>query len=304
MSEEAAAPASEAPAPAPEAPNPAGPGGAPAPEIGTPQPSAAPQQQPAQPAPPSWQANLPEDTRGFIQNKGWESPEDIIGAYRNLERHVGKKPLTLPQSEEDQTGWDQVYEALGRPGTPDDYELTIPDGSPEDFANAARDVFHEQGLSQKQAAAIVDWYNEASQNMGNEALQQLQQQGEADLEALQKEWGKEYDQKVARAQQAANYFELDADALNSIELGQPLGAGRLLRLLANIGETMAEDRMIDGDGGPSAGFGMTPEAAKSKISELKGSAEFRTRMSNGDPDAKRQWDDLHKVAFPGVQSLD
>lgn len=49
-----------------------------------------------------WSAEFDEDTNAYVQNKGWQSPVDLLSSYRNLEKFVGgsksvvNSPVRMP----------------------------------------------------------------------------------------------------------------------------------------------------------------------------------------------------------------
>ena len=69
-----------------------------------------------------WYDAFPEDVRGLVQNKGWQSPVDAIQSYTNLEKFLGAdkagRGLVLPKDDAGADEWGQVYDRLGRPADP------------------------------------------------------------------------------------------------------------------------------------------------------------------------------------------
>src|SRR5437868_12698655 len=94
----------------------------------------------------------PEDVRGYVGNKGWRNPNDVIDGYRNLEKLVGSHRLALPKDENDAEGWNKTYDALGRPKTPAEYKI---DGGDPAFTKVASDWMHKAGLNTRQAQALA-----------------------------------------------------------------------------------------------------------------------------------------------------
>ena len=82
------------------------------------------QQQTGQP----WTAGLDADTAGYVQNKGWGTVPDVVTSYRNLEKLLGvpkDQIIQLPKAE-DKEAWGQVFNRLGRPEDPKNYEFGLP----------------------------------------------------------------------------------------------------------------------------------------------------------------------------------
>ena len=77
---------------------------------------------PAAPAAPAdWTAGLPEEMKGYVQNKGFKDPSAVVESYRNFEKLMGvpqDRMIKLPEKAEDKAAWDSIYNRLGRPEKP------------------------------------------------------------------------------------------------------------------------------------------------------------------------------------------
>ena len=251
---------------------------------------------PAAPAAGSWYDSIEDgDLKGYVQNKGWKDPVELANGYRNLEKLLGGEKIPMPKGAEDKDGWSRVYDALGRPKSADDYGLQVPEGGSPEFAKAAAGKFHELGLSKGQAEALTAWYNEQAQaQMG--ATQQAQgAKVEQDLQALKGEWGGAYEENIELGRRAAREFGMDADKLTALE--NALGTGEMLKFMSRIGRGLTEHNF---EGGRSAtGFGMTPEAAQQRISQLREDRDFTAKYLGGNADARAEMERLMRLAFPG-----
>ena len=69
------------------------------------------------------------ELREFARNKGWKQPAEMVQGYRNLEKLIGGEKVPLPKGEADTEGWERVYKALGRPATPEEYQLPDADSA-------------------------------------------------------------------------------------------------------------------------------------------------------------------------------
>ena len=73
-------------------------------------------------------------------------------------------------------------------------------------------------------------------------------------------------------------------------------------MLAHFGSRLAEARLIEGESGaPAGGDGMSPEAAKAKLSDLMRDKDFFERWQRGDTQARSQWKALNAI-IAGAQS--
>lgn len=272
--------------------NPA-PAPAPAP-AGDPAPAPGPAPAPA-PAPGSWYDAIEDgDLKGYVQNKGWKDPVELANGYRNLEKLLGTEKVPLPKGAEDKEGWARVYDALGRPKTADEYGLPVPEGGSPDFAKAAAGKFHELGLSKGQAEALASWYNEQAQQQLGASQQATAAKVEQDLTTLKGEWGGAYEENIELGRRAAREFGLDAEKLTALE--NAFGTGEMLKFMSKIGRGLTEHTF---EGGRSAtGFGMTPEAARQRITALREDREFTAKYLGGNADARAEMERLMRAAYP------
>jgi hypothetical protein len=244
-----------------------------------------------------WYQSFPEDIRGFAENKGWQTPVDAIQSYANLEKFMGAdkagRGLVLPKDDNPEE-WGQVYDKLGRPKTPQDYQLKVPENDTGEFAKTAAETFHKLGLTTKQAQALSEWYNQESQQMLSSQFEQSIQKQEQEMSELQREWGPQFDEKVAAGQRAAANFGVDAETLSKVE--SVIGTKQLLSFFSEIGKMIAEDSFVEGN--QTGKFGVSPEAAKARISSLKADREWSSKYLQGNADARAEMQRLMRIAYP------
>lgn len=223
---------------------------------------------------------------GFIQNKGWDSPVKAIKAYQNLEKFHGvpaDQLIKLPKDFNEEGALDPIYTKLGRPESPDKYDIKLPEGIQVDDnrLNLAKEVGHKIGLNNKQIQALAEFdasYQQEAMANHEKAVAQKQEQ---ELTGLQKEWGTHFEERAELGRRFVrnNLPEgIDKEAtLSAIE--QAIGTAATLKLFANAGEKSREDSVPDSSG--DRPFGYTREQAladkKALMDELQGD---KTRLSN------------------------
>lgn len=226
-----------------------------------------------------WYDGFAPETIGYIQNKGWDAPVKAIEAYKQLEGFHGvpaDRLLKLPKEGE---SYDAVYDRLGRPQSPDKYELKLEGaGLDEARINLIKDVAHKAGLNTNQLQALAEadakYFSEAVAKH-NEAITQQQ---EIEYDNLIKEWGEHASEReeLARRFIRSNMPEgVDkAEMLTKIE--NAIGTAAMLKLFANAGSKGGEDRLPNNsDDRP---YGYTKEQAQADKAQL---------MSEIKVDAKR-----------------
>lgn len=144
----------------------------------------------------NWVAGLQvEDNRTLVEAKQWKSADDAIKSYRDLEAHAGKA-LTVPGADATAEDWNAFYGKLGRPESPDKYELKLnTEAVPQDFpydeksAIEFRTWAHEAGLSPQQAQSLHDKFVGQQAGVFSSTLEQrAKAEGDAHR-AITSQWG-------------------------------------------------------------------------------------------------------------------
>lgn len=144
----------------------------------------------------NWVAGLQsEDNRTLVEAKQWKSPEDAIKSYRELEAHASKA-VKVPGADATAEDWNAFYGKLGRPESPDKYELKLnTEAVPQDFpydeksAIEFRTWAHEAGLSPQQAQSLHDKFVGQQANVFTSTLEQrAKAEGDAHR-AITSQWG-------------------------------------------------------------------------------------------------------------------
>lgn len=247
------------------------------------------------PASSDWVSSIgDEDLRGYVQNKGWSDPVELANGYRNLEKLLGGEKLPLPKGDDDADGWTRVYEALGRPKTAAEYKLDPPENGDTSFLNEASNWMHEAGLSQRQATLMAAKWNEYTNAMLRANAEQVDAESQRQLDALKSEWGGAWDENFELAKRAARQFGLNQSALEGLEAG--IGTGEMYKLLSRIGRGLTEHTFESGK--TTQGFGLTPEAARSRLNALRNDPDWSAKYMNGNKDAQDEMARLMAVAYP------
>lgn len=244
-----------------------------------------------------WSASFDDDTQAYVGSKGWKSPTDLLQSYRNLEKFAGgsKNLLELPATGADDPAWGSVYDRLGRPQSPDGYELPEIEGGDPELTNWFKSTAHELGLSGAQAAKLYDaWNSTASEKM--QAIQQAEQrESEQGMEQLQKEWGRAFESQVGAGKVAVRALGYAPEQLDAIEA--KLGTAETLKLFATIGSKMGEPSFEGSERSGESGFGVTPAAARQQIADMKMDKNFMDNYISGNPDAVAKMKRLMESAY-------
>ena len=240
-------------------------------------------------APPAWAANLSEDVRAYVENKGWKEPGDLLASYRQLEEFLGAdkagRGLVLPRDEKDQEALDKIYTALGRPEKAEGYELNsllAKEETDPAFMEAMATAMHGAGLSKNQAQKLAADY----QGQINASRQAAIEAHQADVIEARRTLSPEEKENCRRGFRFMGISNEDAAAIEMY-----WGVKKAAQMFAKLGRALGEDSRVDGTGSDS-GFAGSPQAAQQRIAELKADPAFTKRYTEGEPTAARIMDDL------------
>lgn len=274
------------------------------PAAATPPPAAAPA---APAAAPSWHDGASADNLGWIQNKGFKSPLDVVESARNLEKLMGHPPekiLKLADKMRDDAGaltpeGRAIFERLGAPKDAKDYTIEIPkEYGDASMAEMFRKLFHEEGVSKSSAERLVKEWN-AYQTNAMKGIRETQELAAKTAEAnLKKDWGQAYDQNLNIAKEAARTLGVDQKQLDALH--HVMGQEGAMKLMHKLGASVGEGRFVKG-GSPNAV--VEPSNAQYQIRELMKDKEFGRKLAQGDSEATARWTRLHEMAHPGQFSV-
>lgn len=255
---------------------------------------------PAAPAPVdnSWVNGLNDETKAFVETKGFKDPASVLDSYRNLEKLMGAprdKLLKIPETD-DLDGMNEFYNKLGRPKEAKEYEFELPEGAAsESFTEWAKNTFHAEGLTSDQAKGFMEKYGEFYES----EMQAEQEQYEADVNTqktkLTKEWGAAHEQNMMIARSAAKTLGMGTEQIDALE--RVLGYDGVMKMFHGVGTKTGEASFHDGDGG-LAGGALTPGQAMAKIKELRRDKNFAQKLGEKDAKTVNEWNQLHVWANP------
>lgn len=233
--------------------------------------------------------NLQDEDVGFIQNRGYDNVSSILNNVRDFEKMKGvpaNQLLKLPADMSQPDALNEVYEALGRPKTPDEYgEFQFPEsykesiGDKADALKGALDperakwadgVAHKLGLSKAQRNALISETLVYESGLIGQMQESYEAEQQIQTEALKKEWGNAYQERSELGRRAVRGFlpeGVDKEKmLNAIE--QAIGSATMLKLFANVGEATSKEHAIHTGAEGDRPFGKTSEQIKADIKEL------------------------------------
>jgi len=235
--------------------------------------------------------SLPDDIRHEPVLKNFKSWDALAKSYVHANRKLGvpsDQLMQIPQGEN--ADWNGVYKAMGRPDTPDQYELNGTGDMADNFRNQA----YQLGLSQKQASELMNWYSEVQSGVDSSDDEDFASEQVQWVADLQKEWGDSYIKNTKLAERAFRQFgsEDALEVMNATGLGSHPA---LVKMFSQIGQFLAEDGQLTGNQQGRIG-GITPGSAKTRIDELLNDKDFTTRYYD-------QYHPRHQDAVNQMQRL-
>jgi hypothetical protein len=233
---------------------------------------------PAQAA-PWFGTDAPDDIKSFVQNKGWDSPLKAITSYRELESMRGvpaDRLLKLPEKADDPS-WSEIRAKVGwkAPDKPEDYGVTVPDGSPPEYAAAITQAAHKLGVPKDTLLALAaenQKFVEAQAAAQDKAITERIAAADA---AFAEKFGAKAPEISERIQREASRLGLDAGTIETIEgalaLSSEDGVGKFRSLLADLAQARTEAPLHNG---ATQQMASTPQQAQAKLDQLTKNPEW------------------------------
>lgn len=250
----------------------------------------------------SWLEQLPETIRGDRNLAKYESLEAFANGHLHALQRFGKDPNSLveiPTKPDDEKGWGELFNKLGRPETADAYQITLGEGATDAdkaFVDGFKGIAHKAGLSQAQMGMAIGYLNEATAAAGKQAEEAAAAAAAETTKSLKAEWGDRFDVYSKEIPKLiADLGGEDAvEALNADGLGN---SATMLRLLAKISDMRAEPGALPGGGTAGGATGpSTPYQAQAALATLHGDpGKMKALQDKSDP--------LHKVVLAEREAL-
>lgn len=237
-----------------------------------------------------WRQSLPENVRGWQEAETSDSADKFWNQIVNMRSHLGQS-IRIPSDEaskedrdafyqkltdkvpgliatpdpENPETYDPVYNALGRPESPEGYQSPeygdLPIG--DEKIGELKAIAHKNGLSDKQFKGFMEEMISSEAQIYNEQLAKTQQS----VDELKGEWGQTFDARLGAAIQFAEKSGAPEDLVGLMKKGQVNGS--TLRWMHKMADAMGEKSEVVSQGQEGAQV-VDPMEATSRASELRG----------------------------------
>lgn len=201
--------------------------------------------EPAPQAQGDWRERIPAEYRDAGYWKNVHSEADLMTQFAELQKYRGQS-IKVPKADDPDDAWSGIYEKLGRPETPEGYDvklrdydgqLTWTEGSEEWLRSAA----HDLGLNSKQTQKLADKYGELILASATEAKKQQN----AAIDELRGEYGDLYERKITLGERAMKKVGGDEFLDHMREMGWNHDP-HMVRTMIKLGSLFEESNWIDG----------------------------------------------------------
>ena len=196
----------------------------------------------------SWKETISEEFRNDPNIAKFTEIDALAKSYINATRMIGSDKVIVPNQNSNEDHWNEVYDKLGRPQSPDKYKFEIKsdvvpfeETSIKQFAENA----HKLGLNNKQAQGILEFYKNNVEQSVKQSQIDIETSQAQSQQQLRQEWGRAYDEKLTKAKSIAQ-ANFSKELLNTqLKDGTVLGDNpEIIKGFANIANLLSEDKII------------------------------------------------------------
>jgi hypothetical protein len=232
-----------------------------------------------------WKETIPQEYKGEACLQNIPDFGSLVKSYVHSQKRLGSA-INIPGQNATDEEKSEFLKKLGRPESPDKYTLPdfskLPEGLKpnENFVKALATAAYSRGLNNDQHMGILQEILKFEVDAAKQSEVEEQNDMKQRTEALRKEFGSAYDQRVGLAKKT---FETFAASGEREEFDKRYGNDPLIiRMFSRMGERLLEDRSIDGTGGRGS-LTLTPEEARMEIAKIRADANhpYNNRKFDG-----------------------
>jgi hypothetical protein len=155
----------------------------------------------------TWRDALPPELKSEKSLERFKDVSEVAKSWIEAQKVISQKGVIVPGEKATPEEVAAFHKAIGRPDTPDGYQLKapeLPEGMTydENRTKVFAAVAHKEGVSAKALSALHGAWNDmarAEYDANVKAVQEIQGKTTAEMK---KEWGKDFDANLAKADEA------------------------------------------------------------------------------------------------------
>ncbi len=250
-----------------------------------------------------WRASLPDDLKGAPSLQDIKDIPSLAKSYVHAQSRMGSS-ISVPKDDATPEELSAFYTKLGRPSKAEEYKFTevaLPEGSKidEKLHKDFTGIFHQAGLSQKQADTIrTEFLKRQAADLSAKVTARNTVVAEGQ-KTLMLKWGDKFEANARVAKQALAKFATP-ELIAALE---ETGAGsdpRVVEAFHNIGLRMQEDNITPNPNGSSNFSAGNVVAARDELARLTKDEAFQKslhdRWAKDHKEVAAKWLELHKTA--------
>jgi len=196
----------------------------------------------------SWKEAISEEFRSDPNIAKFTEIDALAKSYINATRMIGQDKVAVPNNNSTEDQWNEVYSKLGRPESPDKYELNVKsDVVPidETAIKTFAETSHKLGLNNRQAQGILEFYKNSMEGSAQQSKIDMETAQANAEQQLRQEWGKTFEDNVRKAGSLAK-ANLGVEVLDmQLQDGTRLGDHPdIIKGFAKIADMMSEDKIV------------------------------------------------------------
>lgn len=251
----------------------------------------------------------PEDLRAEPSLAAIKTVQDLAKGYVSAQKLIGAKRTAIPGDNATDAQWGEFFNAVGRPDSPDKYE--VPDVKVDDSLKPNADrlklvqkKMHDLGFTPKQARGIMEYYMTSMNEQFLASKAATETQSSAATAGLKQEWGEKFDTNVDIAKGVIRKFAgADGDAFLTYLDQSGMGSNvQLIKFLHKVGSAVLEDKDRGNSGANNLPLN-DQSRATIEIESMKGDEEFQKALQDARHPAHKsavdRWIKTHSAAHPG-----
>jgi len=229
----------------------------------------------------NFQDLIPDEYKDNKALANFNNMGDFVKSYISAQKIVGADKIPIPNKYATEDDWKAVFDKLGRPATPEDYNYNFKEGEvDQDLIKSFNQQAHKLGLLPQQAESLIKFYNDLNENNAVATEQNVEQTRLQTEAELKKEFGPQFNKRIDQAKRLAS-STLGTEFLNNTFLkdGSKLGDNiEVVKAFSNLAEKLSEDEVVKGD---SSSY-MTAKDIEKEIASLteEGSAYWDKQHIN------------------------
>lgn len=190
-----------------------------------------------------WARSLKGKYQTHPVTKEFESVTDLFESYIN-----GKAPDPDAPAER----WEAYYKSMGRPDSPDEYELPeVQFEGTDEFSQWYKEKAHAAGLTKRQARQMFEMFGDRVAEQSELMDKQRTERTVEGMQKLKAEWGDTYDANLDLANRTFKSFTTEEQRQEMARMDL-LDNPVIIQMFAKLGNELSEDAVV---GGRPAGSG-------------------------------------------------